>query len=205
MRGRRRTSGSTSRRTPAGRCSIWCASPRSSATSRPAISTDAVVVESLREPGVTLSIQVVPFGIDERLLISRDITQLEAVARMRRDFIANVSHELKTPLTVVSGFLETLQDLELEPRQRDALPAADGGAGEEHAAARRRPADALGARKRAEPARGGGVRRGAAAARSIRRREGALGRPAHDRPRSRRARDGRRQSRRAGERARQPA
>jgi two-component system phosphate regulon sensor histidine kinase PhoR len=37
---------------------------------------------------------------------------------MRRDFIANVSHELKTPLTVVSGFLETLQDLELEPRQR---------------------------------------------------------------------------------------
>ncbi len=66
-----------------------------------------------------------PFGVDERLLISRDITQLEAVARMRRDFIANVSHELKTPLTVVSGFLETLQDLELEPRQRDALPAAD--------------------------------------------------------------------------------
>jgi two-component system phosphate regulon sensor histidine kinase PhoR len=79
---------------------------------------DAMVVESLREPGATLSIQVVPFGIEERLVISRNITQLEAVARMRRDFIANVSHELKTPLTVVSGFLETLQDLDLEPRQR---------------------------------------------------------------------------------------
>ncbi len=37
---------------------------------------------------------------------------------MRRDFIANVSHELKTPLTVVSGFLETLQDVELEAGQR---------------------------------------------------------------------------------------
>jgi two-component system phosphate regulon sensor histidine kinase PhoR len=80
--------------------------------------TDGVVVPSLREIGTTLSIQVVPFGDEERLLISRNITQLEAVARMRRDFIANVSHELKTPLTVVSGFLETLQDLELEPRQR---------------------------------------------------------------------------------------
>jgi len=80
--------------------------------------TDAVVIDSLRGAGMTLSIQVVPFGVDERLLISRNITQLEAVARMRRDFIANVSHELKTPLTVVSGFLETLQDLELEPRQR---------------------------------------------------------------------------------------
>ena len=67
---------------------------------------------------MTLSIQVVPFGIEERLLISRNISQLEAVARMRRDFIANVSHELKTPLTVVTGFLETLQDLELDPRQR---------------------------------------------------------------------------------------
>ena len=80
--------------------------------------TDGVVFDSLREIGTTLAIQLVPFGIEERLLISRNITQLEAVARMRRDFIANVSHELKTPLTVVSGFLETLQDLELESRQR---------------------------------------------------------------------------------------
>jgi len=78
---------------------------------------DSVVVESLREEGATLSIQIVPFGIEEKLLIARDITRLEAVARMRRDFIANVSHELKTPLTVVSGFVETLQDLALEPRQ----------------------------------------------------------------------------------------
>ncbi|MEP7182773.1 MAG: phosphate regulon sensor protein PhoR, partial [Betaproteobacteria bacterium] len=80
--------------------------------------TDAVVVASHREAGATLSIQIVPFGIDEKLLIGRDVTLLEAVARMRRDFIANVSHELKTPLTVVTGFVETLQELELEPRQR---------------------------------------------------------------------------------------
>jgi two-component system, OmpR family, phosphate regulon sensor histidine kinase PhoR len=37
---------------------------------------------------------------------------------MRRDFIANVSHELKTPLTVISGFVETMQDMELDSRQR---------------------------------------------------------------------------------------
>ena len=50
--------------------------------------------------------------------MSRDITRLEAVARVRRDFIANVSHELKTPLTVLAGFIETLTDVEMDERQR---------------------------------------------------------------------------------------
>jgi two-component system, OmpR family, phosphate regulon sensor histidine kinase PhoR len=81
--------------------------------------TEPVVIESQREAGVTLALQIVPFGIDEKLLISRDITRFEAVAKMRRDFIANVSHELKTPLTVISGFLETLQELDLDEKQRD--------------------------------------------------------------------------------------
>ena len=79
---------------------------------------EPVVLESQREAGLTLSIQVVPFGVEEKLLMSRDITRLEAVARLRRDFIANVSHELKTPLTVLGGFLETLADLHLDARQR---------------------------------------------------------------------------------------
>ncbi|MDQ6619870.1 MAG: phosphate regulon sensor protein PhoR, partial [Pseudomonadota bacterium] len=78
----------------------------------------AVTVESRRDQRVTLSIQGVPFGENERLLISRDISQVEAVERMRRDFIANVSHELKTPLTVVSGFAETLHDMDLDRASR---------------------------------------------------------------------------------------
>ena len=41
---------------------------------------------------------------------------------MRRDFIANVSHELKTPLTVISGFVETMQDLDLDDAPAQALP-----------------------------------------------------------------------------------
>ena len=65
-----------------------------------------------------LALQAVPFEVDERLLLSHDVTQIEAVARMRRDFIANVSHELKTPLTVIAGFVETMQDLDLDARQR---------------------------------------------------------------------------------------
>ena len=57
-----------------------------------------------------LSVQLVPYGQHEKLLLSRDVTRWEMLESMRRDFIANVSHELRTPLTVLRGFLETLSD-----------------------------------------------------------------------------------------------
>ena len=78
----------------------------------------SIVVASHRDPGRRLALQLVPFAADQKLLMSRDVTELEAVARMRRDFIANVSHELKTPLTVISGFVETLRDLDVDDAQR---------------------------------------------------------------------------------------
>jgi two-component system phosphate regulon sensor histidine kinase PhoR len=58
----------------------------------------------------TLVVTIVPFSEDMRLLLSEDITQGQRVEAMRRDFVANVSHEMRTPLTVVSGFLETVID-----------------------------------------------------------------------------------------------
>lgn len=71
---------------------------------------EPLVIRSMRRIGHTLALQVISFGEDQKLLLSRDITQLERLETMRRDFIANVSHELKTPLTVVLGFIETLID-----------------------------------------------------------------------------------------------
>ncbi len=44
------------------------------------------------------------------LLVFHDITRLKELENMRRDFVANVSHELKTPITSINGFVETLQD-----------------------------------------------------------------------------------------------
>jgi two-component system phosphate regulon sensor histidine kinase PhoR len=57
-----------------------------------------------------LSIQLTTFTQEDEqlLLVARDITRLYHLDRMRSDFVANVSHELKTPLTVLSGFLETM-------------------------------------------------------------------------------------------------
>ncbi len=42
------------------------------------------------------------------LLVMNDVTQLRRLENMRRDFAANVSHEIKTPLTAIRGFVETL-------------------------------------------------------------------------------------------------
>ena len=68
---------------------------------------------------LSLSVQLVPYGASEKLLLSRDITRWERMETTRRDFVANVSHELRTPLTVLSGFLETLTDApEPEPEMR---------------------------------------------------------------------------------------
>ncbi len=42
------------------------------------------------------------------VIVLHDITELRKLERVRRDFVANVSHELKTPLTAIQGFAETL-------------------------------------------------------------------------------------------------
>ena len=44
------------------------------------------------------------------LVVLNDVTRLKALENIRRDFVANVSHELKTPITSIKGFLETLRD-----------------------------------------------------------------------------------------------
>lgn len=44
------------------------------------------------------------------LIVLHDVTRLRRLESLRRDFVANVSHELKTPITAILGAVETLQD-----------------------------------------------------------------------------------------------
>ena len=65
-----------------------------------------------------LQVEVSSFGIGDRLILVRDVTQLVQIEQTRQDFVGNVSHELRTPLTVISGYVDTLLS------QSEKLPEA---------------------------------------------------------------------------------
>ena len=67
-------------------------------------------INSPRDNGKRLEIQIALFGENDRLIIVRDISQLHRLEMMRKDFVANVSHELGTPITVIKGYLEAIID-----------------------------------------------------------------------------------------------
>jgi two-component system phosphate regulon sensor histidine kinase PhoR len=76
----------------------------------------AVVVQAGGVSDQYLNFQIVPYGAGQLLLLVRDVTRQAQLEAMRKDFVANASHELRSPLTVISGYLETLaQDDALDP------------------------------------------------------------------------------------------
>ena len=76
---------------------------------------DPEIILTLRLPRTgadrLVSVQMIPFGHEQGLLLAQDITEREQLEITRRDFVANISHELRTPLTVIQGFLETFEDV----------------------------------------------------------------------------------------------
>ncbi len=59
-------------------------------------------------------------AISGTVLTLHDITRLRQLEEMRKDFVANVSHEIKTPITAIKGFAETLLDGALEDKENAA-------------------------------------------------------------------------------------
>ena len=58
-----------------------------------------------------IEIKIIPFGERQKVMIAKDISQSIKIESDRKEFVSNVSHELKTPLTVISGFIETLENM----------------------------------------------------------------------------------------------
>lgn len=69
------------------------------------------------QPGVMLSLLLVPYDSNQYLLLVRNVTRLHKLEQMRRDFVSNASHELRTPLTVMRGYIDALEDeVESQPK-----------------------------------------------------------------------------------------
>lgn len=69
---------------------------------------ESVTIPSPVDDGGQLAVQIIPYGVKQRMAIIRDVTRQQMLERMRRDFVANASHELRSPLTVIGGYLDGL-------------------------------------------------------------------------------------------------
>lgn len=67
-----------------------------------------LIVHPRIDEAMALQFQGVPYGEGQMFLLVRDVTRQVQLETMRKDFVANASHELRSPLTVISGYLETL-------------------------------------------------------------------------------------------------
>ena len=71
---------------------------------------------SILAPGRIFEIHAVPMSSGGALAVLHDITRIDAAEKSRREFVANVSHALRTPLTSIQGYVETLLE---EPHLRE--------------------------------------------------------------------------------------
>jgi two-component system, OmpR family, phosphate regulon sensor histidine kinase PhoR len=81
-----------------------------------------VLQRAVQGTDIHLSVQVISYGGNQFLMLVRDVSRQVALETMRKDFVANASHELRSPLTVMTGYLETLlQEPDVDPTLRAPL------------------------------------------------------------------------------------
>lgn len=70
------------------------------------------MIVDVRNGGLFLQVNIIPLtgALDGFIIIVSDLTRVQRLETVRRDFISNVSHELKTPLAALSAIIETLRD-----------------------------------------------------------------------------------------------
>jgi two-component system phosphate regulon sensor histidine kinase PhoR len=86
-----------------------------------ALAGESVDALELVIEGRTVALTARPLARGGAVLAALDLTDVRRLETIRRDFVANVSHELKTPLTVIGGFAETLAEPDVPATQREGF------------------------------------------------------------------------------------
>ncbi len=87
-------------------------------------SREYVEIPSPGDPQLTVQIKISSIGDGQLLLIARNVSDQKKLQESLKNFVANASHELKSPLTVISGHLEMLEDEQLSAAGKESLETA---------------------------------------------------------------------------------
>ena len=88
-------------------------------------SRDHIEIESPVDSNITIQVKIVSYGGNQILLIARNVSDQKQLQQSLKNFVANASHELKSPLTVITGHLEMLEgEINLSDSGQQSLQTA---------------------------------------------------------------------------------
>ena len=82
-----------------------------------------ITIENLSLDKKALEFKLLPFDTNQKIILCRDVTKVKQLEAEKKDFVASASHELKTPLTVISGYLETISEIEVSKTEKHRMIA----------------------------------------------------------------------------------
>tara|TARA_B100000575_G_scaffold294158_1_gene308336 strand:+ start:2384 stop:3403 length:1020 start_codon:yes stop_codon:yes gene_type:complete len=82
---------------------------------------ETIIVEDLSLDKKALEFKLIPFDSNQKIVLCRDVTKLRKLEIEKKDFVASASHELKTPLTVINGYLETVTEMDVSKAEKKRM------------------------------------------------------------------------------------
>ncbi len=82
-----------------------------------------IIIEDLSLDKKALEFKLLPFDATQKIILCRDVTKLRQLEVEKKDFVASASHELKTPLTIINGYLETISEIKINKVEKDRMLA----------------------------------------------------------------------------------